>query len=409
MMFRCVTSVVFTQQPTQDWPQRIRKLEYNFVHAFEAEDSWSNLTNKAKITIPKNVHVIDENGKSVSLAGTNVNAGGFSASPPLFLRGDKVTIQAGYKYFLELGHETTTVNTMFTGFITNVSSRIPIEIECEDNMAILKQIAAPDKVFRGSEYTVESMLTELLQGTGLTVRKGETTGIGDFRTHGETVCEILARLQKDFGLPSYFRGNELRCGFPIYVEQDAIDDGTKWFLFNRGFRDSKKFGLQGPIIKDQLEYKRKDDVNLSAIAYSVNKNELQTVTKDGHQKTKSERLEVYVGFKNGRTVSIIKSPGQKTEFPLDDAGERRTMFFFNITDPNKLIEKALAKLQTYYYTGLRGKFISFGLPFVRQGDNIMIDDNLLPERNGKYKVKSVKYNGGVSGLRQEISLDFKIS
>ena len=35
-------------------------------------------------------------------------------------------------------------------------------------------------------------------------------------------------------------------------------------------------------------------------------------------------------------------------------------------------------------------------------------DNILPERNGKYKVKGVQYSGGVGGHRQEIILDYKI-
>lgn len=35
-------------------------------------------------------------------------------------------------------------------------------------------------------------------------------------------------------------------------------------------------------------------------------------------------------------------------------------------------------------------------------------DKTLPERSGYYKVKSVRYTGGVNGLRQEINLDYKI-
>jgi hypothetical protein len=36
-------------------------------------------------------------------------------------------------------------------------------------------------------------------------------------------------------------------------------------------------------------------------------------------------------------------------------------------------------------------------------------DPLIPERNGRYKVKSVKYNGGVGGLRQTIELDYLVA
>ena len=46
---------------------------------------------------------------------------------------------------------------------------------------------------------------------------------------------------------------------------------------------------------------------------------------------------------------------------------------------------------------------------MQQGDNVDILDDVLPERNGRYKVKAVKYKGGVGGLRQEIHLDYQIT
>jgi hypothetical protein len=42
------------------------------------------------------------------------------------------------------------------------------------------------------------------------------------------------------------------------------------------------------------------------------------------------------------------------------------------------------------------------------GDNVQLIDNTLPERNGLYKVRSVEYTGGFSGLRQVVELDYLI-
>ena len=53
--------------------------------------------------------------------------------------------------------------------------------------------------------------------------------------------------------------------------------------------------------------------------------------------------------------------------------------------------------------------MTFGIPYVRHGDNVDILDAIIPERNGRYKVKSVQYSGGVIGLRQEIELDYLIT
>jgi hypothetical protein len=394
MLLRCVFNITFTQQPTEAFPSRKKKLIFNFVNKFEATDSWQDLTNTAKITLPKNIYVRDESGRLISLAGTNMNIGGF-IDAPLFLRGDKVTIESGYRFFDLQGNDKLQTSIFFEGYISKVSSKKPFVVECEDNMWKLKQITAPNKTYKATD-TLEDILRDLLKGTGFTVNALTKTTFGAFRTQNETVCEVLARLKKDYHFESYFRGNELRSGALVYVEQDALDDGLK------------KFEFQKNIIDDKLEYRRKDDITLSAVAYSINKKELTTTTKDGHTKTKHERLEVLVTTRAGKFVSSVKPQGQKADFAPSTAGERRTLYFWDVKDSATLIKLATQELQKYYYTGLKGKFTTFGLPFVRQGDNVEITDPLLPERNGRYKVKAVEYSGGTEGLRQEIELDFKI-
>jgi hypothetical protein len=390
-MLRCVTNITFTQVPTEAFPKRNKVLHFDFVSTFQSCDSWKELTNKAKIIVPKNVYVRDENNRLVGLG--NLNGGGFSPKDPLFLRGDRVTIEAGYKYRNLKGNEVQETNTLFKGFITNVGAKKPIELECEDNMWKLKQIAAPNKVWPAKQYSLEGILKELIKGTGFTVNTLTNTSFGDFRTQNETVAEVLARLRKDFHFESYFRGDELRCGSIVYIENEAI---------------TQTFAFQQNIISDDLEYKRKDDLQLSATAYSVNKFEIEQKTKDGKKKTKTERLAVWVAYRNGKLISEVKAPGDKKDFPVTERGEARTFYFWNVKSSQQLIQLASDELKKYYYTGLKGKFTTFGIPFVRQGDNARIIDREIPERNGTYKIKSVEYTGGTGGLRQVIELDYKI-
>jgi hypothetical protein len=409
MHLRTITKTTFVQVPTATFPNRNGTLVFTYLSEFETDDSWKDLTNKGKITLPKKVYAVDATGKKIPTGGTNVNVGGFDSNAPLYLKGDQVTIQTGYKYFDHLGNEVAPMNTIYTGFIAGVGSKIPIVLDLEDNMWKLKQITAANQVFPASQYTLEGILKVLLAGTGFTVNVLTNTSFGDFRTNNETVCEVLARLAKDYHFYSYFRGNELRSGSQVYIEQDAIDDGPKVFSFHRHMTYGKDYSLQGGIISEQLEYKRKDDINLSAIAYSINKIELQNTTKDGHKKTKHERLEVLVSIRNGQYVSQVKPQGAKADFAPNTAGERRTLYFWNVTDTATLITLATNELSKYFYTGLRGKFTTFGLPYVRQGDNVDLYDPLLPERSGRYKVKSVKQSGGKGkGLRQVIELDYLI-
>jgi hypothetical protein len=396
-MYRVYTKISFVQQSSEAYPFRNNTLIYNFVNQFESTDSWADFTNSAKITLPKNVFVRDKNNQLIPLGGTNVNLGGFSINAPLFLRGDGVEIESGYRYFNSLGMEILTSSVLFQGYISMVTSKKPVILDCEDNMWKLKQLIAPNKVFPASKYKLEDILKELLAGTPFTVNTLTNTSFGDFRTQNETVCEVLARLRKDYHFESYFRGNELRCGAIVYIEADAIADGKKVFRFQQN------------IISDELEYRRKDDINLSAIAYSINKNELTVLTKKGKKKTKRERLEILVSSRNGTFIRTPRVPGTKADYAPNTAGERRTLYFWNVPDLQTLGDLAEKELTKYYYTGFKGKFTTFGIPYVRQGDNVDILDPVLPERNGRYKAKSVHYTGGKDGLRQVIELDYLIT
>lgn len=397
LLLRSYTKITFQQLPSEAYPNRRNELVFNFCHALEATSSWQELTDKATVTIPKNIYARDQDGRLQPLGGTNVNIGGFDTNIPLFLRGDRATIEMGYKYFDTPGRETLTSSVIFSGFITKVGSKKPITLSLEDNMYALKQVIAPNKVYKQSEYTLETILKELLKDTPYTVNVLTNTSLGDFRTQNETVAEVLARLRKDYHFESYFRGNELRCGALVYIEQDAIDAGKKIFAFQKN------------IIEDDLEYKRRDDVELSAVAYSINKKELTTTTAKGKKKTKRERLEVLVTFRAGKFVRTEKKQGEKANYAPNTAGERRTLYFWNVATVKELGDLAEQELTKYFYTGFSGRFTTFGVPYVKHGDNIDLLDEVLPERNGRYKVKRVEYSGGVDGQRQEIHLDYLIT
>jgi hypothetical protein len=390
-MYRCVTNITITQLPSVSFPNRKTVLGFDFVNEFECSDSWRDLTNKGKMVLPKNLYFRDQFGKLQPLHGTNINIGGFSSNAPLLLRGDKIKIVAGYKYFDKAGREITDTATMFEGYISKVGSKIPIECELEDNMWLLKQTPVGLRTFSKSDK-LSTILAFILHGTGFTYNALTETTFGAFSVGNETACQVLQRLQKTYGFESYFRGNELRCGAIIYIP----GEGT-----------TQNFFFQQNIISDELEYVRKDDITLSAVAHNYIEELTGKHTKDGQAKTKRTRLEVLVTLRNG--VKTIKEIKKGDTVPSNNEGERRTLFYPGAKTVSELADLAFKEIVKYYYTGLRGKFTTFGIPFVRQGDVANIQDPILPERNGLYKIKQVDYTGGVSGLRQEISLDFKLN
>lgn len=406
-MYRVLTQIQFTQHPTADFPDRNGTIIYKFCHEFDFQSTWQNLTDAGTITLPRNVYITDKNGRRRPLgvlnAANQVNLGGWTDNTPVFLLGDKVTIQWGYAYYDKRGNEVAPMQTLFEGYVSGVTSKKPFVLEIQDNMYVLKTVQAVggnNGFFSGSKYTVETMLEEMLKNAGLTqftVNKLTSTNVGNFLTQNETIAEVLARLRKDFHFEAYFRGSELRCGSFRYIEQDAVSAGNKVFKFQQN------------IISDTLEYKRKDDTVLSAVATNTIEQDTGKTTKDGHAKTKKVRLEVLVTFRNGSNTPEVIVGTKDKKLPPNTGGERRTLHFLGATTTNELAKLAENELRKYYYTGLRGKFVTFGMPYVRHGDNVDILDAIMPEKNGRYKVKAVHYTGGVNGLRQEIELDYLIT
>lgn len=401
-MYTVLSKISFVQKPSVKFPTRTQTIIYNFAHEFECSNSWRDLTDDGSITLPKNVSYIDKNGNKVNTGGTNVNIGGFISTPPLFLRGDAVTIQWGYAYYDKSGNEVSPLQKIFTGYISEVTSKKPFVIKVQDNMYILKRNQAKggnNNFFSGSKYTVESMLAEMIANANLpfTVNRSTITSIGDFRVESLTIAEVLSELQKIYHFEAYFKGNELRVGSQVYFDSDA------------GPAPYYKFKFQQNIISDDLEYKRKDDIILSAVCKNTIEQTTGKTTKDGQAKTKKVKLEVLLTFINGadKPTATIATPTQP--IPANQGGERRTFYFLGAKTTDDLIKLGTDQLKKYYYTGFRGKFTTFGIPFIQLGNNIDILDEQLPERNGRYKVRSVHYRGGVGGLRQEIELEYLIT
>ena len=396
-MYRCITNIIITQQPTDSYPLRTDKLSFDFVNEFTVSDSWRDLTNNGTLTLPKNLYYKDKSGRMQPLHGTNINIGGFG-STPLFLRGDKVSIEAGYKYFNKTGREVIDTDIMFTGYISKVNSKIPIELELEDNMWLCKQTPAPRKTFTASD-TLEYILQTLIDAvnnvhktrfTRLAITK---TTFGEFQMGSESVAQVLQRMQKQYGFEFYFRGDQLRGGVLVYIESEA---------------EEQQFAFQQNIISDDLEYRRKDDIVLSVMAHNTLTVEAGGVCKDGTKKTKRKRISVLVTIKNGRRQKdFVIEPGQAT--PENIEGERTTFFDPGAKTVVDLGNNAYNHLIKFYYDGYRGTFTTFGVPYIRQGDNARLSDSILPERNGLYKIKKVEYSGGVNGLRQTVHLDYKIN
>lgn len=388
-MLRLISEFEITQRTEYNGKPRNEVFTFSFVNECEINSTWKNLTDTAKITFPKNVYVEDSNGRLFSLNGTNLTAG--DNTTPIFLRGDKIKISLGYIWFNGKADEYE-MNVEFEGFISKVNPRTPIELECEDYMYLLKNLPSKDKTYSSD---LEAMIKDLVAGTEFDVKIGTRqsikTDIGDFECKSqESVAQVLDRLRKDFHINSYIRRiettngqvkYELRCSGIVYYPEDQKD-------VKNGKERNREwvYDFQENIISDDLEYFRKDDMNIRIKAISKLK-EITGTTKKGKNKTKTvEQIAYY--------------PDEKV------TGSLRTYHWINKTKA-ELFELAKVEYSRVNFTGFKGDFETFGLPSARHGDLIYLQDQKLTERTGQYLCRGVSKSFGVNGYRQQIQIDLR--
>jgi hypothetical protein len=433
MYYQVLTNIQVQQIPTEEYPDRDKLIVFSFLNKYEANSTWQDLTQTLKLVLPKKVRVkaIKVSGDPFSTlpnikssyislgdtTGLNTNLGG-PDSEPVFLRGDMIKFNVGYRAMVA-GVETTYwtgekgVPDLFTGYISSVQPKLPFTLECEDNMWLCKQIPTEAKNW-GSKSLQEIIQTIIDSAKDLPLikrykgyvklkvsdfsRTELSFNVSSFTTTDDTLANLLIRIKGQYKIDSYFRGKELRVGYLHYVPEDAV---THTFTFQKNILDN-----------DKLKWQRKDDIILSMIVRSNYGIEETGTTIDGHKKTKQASTEILIYQGVGGEFKYIKKEKGKP-YPAkywDRAGQRQLLEINSpIADEKKLFELGRPLLKKYYYEGFTGSFTTFGIPYVKHGDTVRIVNNQLPEMSGSYKVKGVVYYGGVDdGLRQEITLDYKV-
>lgn len=301
----------------------IGNYSFDFVHKVVVNTSWKNQTATASMMLPSNLKL--DKDKILNQIST----------------GDKVVIQTGYKGRL---------NTIFIGYISDISPKVPIEILCEDEMYQLKKMTISKS---GRNAKVVPLLKELFPNYEIDALDVE---LGNYRIDKLNGAQVLKLLKDNFGLHSFFRERKLIVGR----------------MHNAETANEVSFQLDYDIAEDNLVFKRKEDIKLKVEAISNN--------RDGSKTT------VTVG---------------------DEDGEQRTLNFYQLSK-SELQANAERDLEKLKYDGYRGNFTAFGEPFVRHGDIVELHKEEDSDKTGKYWVEEVNYEFGFGvGIRQNITLGAK--
>ena len=328
-MFRIVLRIEIEQQGDG----RSDTFYFDKVNKATVTRSYDKQTQTASVTLPRNVQY---NKKNI-----------YEGENAIMRRGDKIKIIAAY-----FPNETV----IFEGYISKINNNVPIELQCEDAMFLLKQSIAPNLVFPKS-VNLRTLVAKMLTNTNIPF-KAINAELGQFRLSGASVGKVLQVLRDQYGLYSYFVDGILRVGLAFY----PADAKQAVFLFELMVKDGMG-----------LTYLKKDDVKVQIKGILIKDN---------------AREEYTYGDPTGDTRTVFQYGGTKADLDLKC---------------NSFLEQA-------NYTGYYGNFKTFLEPLVVPGDYAIVDSWKYPERKGKYLIKSVITEVSTSdGGKQTIELERRIA
>jgi len=181
------------------------------VTELEFESSYKLMTDRGSLTLPRKVRFFDRN---------NIK--------DVFRRGDALTISFGYdgKNIEE-----------FKGYISDVSADIPVVIKFEDEMYNIKKLPVN---FSAANTTLENLLRAIIPDYDINALEG--VQLGGVRLPKTTVGPVLDKLQSEWGLYTYMKGQQVVSG-KYYADDSDLP--------------TVQFHLERNCVSTQLNYQKK--------------------------------------------------------------------------------------------------------------------------------------------------------
>lgn len=236
----------------------IGNVAFDAVNAVKIEKSIKQLTDTAKITIPREYNSVVIDGKADSIARKNIT--------DYIKVGDAVSISLGYDGNNE---------EEFNGVVSSIGADIPLEIECEDLMWHLKRTSFT-KVWKS--LNLVDLLKYIAPGYKHDVI--DNIHLGKFTISNVSAYKVLEELRTNYGLHSFFKNGVLTVGFMIDVKPITVHQVN----INRNVRAMEA---------SDLKYVRAKDLKILLRGISLQK--------------KGKRLTYDYGDKNGavRTLHFV--------------------------------------------------------------------------------------------------------
>ncbi len=316
------------------------KYVFNVAETIHIENSTEKISDIAKVTLPREFKQVQESNNSISIAKKRLLD---------FIKvGDKIKIEAGYDGDLD---------TEFEGYITKIGAEIPIELECEDEMYLLKKMKPINKTF--SDVSLKKFLEFIAPGYEI---KTFETHLGKIALENITPFAALQEIKSKYPFKFFFRGKVLNAG----LSNDFDGQGKHEFNLHRNVRKG-----------GDLKYETQEDRKYWIKAISKQKGTSKEITYEFGDKGESERT---------------------LHCPLN----------LNKEQVKQYAEDFIKKLR---YDGYGGGFESWCYPRTKAGDSADITDPDYTDkhRDGIYYINEVITDINASdGIKRKNNITFKI-
>lgn len=296
------------------------------------------------MVVSTSIHQIMQTAKvRVPLTARLNNKGKVSkvSTADVFKVGDPVSVEMGYNGVMY---------PEFNGYVTRLVYGMPLTIECEDHMYILRKnhITLSEESMK-----VSDLVDKCLDGLYELATEVPDIVITDVVLEEEPADSVLQIIRERFGLSIFFT----RLG-KLYV---GAQYGYRSFDVNYNFHVNIK------PRSESLKYQDADEIKMKIIVKSFRK--------------------------DGTYIESITG---------DDDGSVRTLWYYGIEDQGTLEERAIAEIERYKFSGYTGRFTTLLDPKCEPGCVANVVDPDFEERGGSYYIESVETRYGQRGAERII-------
>lgn len=265
-------------------------------------------------------------------------------------------IKAGDEVTVTLGYEGVYSGVEFKGFVKRVKTGVPVVVECEDAMYLLRR---KNITKAWEKTTLKEVLQEVVKDTPIGLADGiEEILLEKWIIKNANGTQVLKKLQDEFRL-TIFMNDEGK----LYAGLQQLTNIGEVAVYDLNYN----------IISNDLEYRTKEERKIK-VRYT------------------------YIDAKNKRKTIEVGDP----------EGEVRTFHTSVVSDKKKLEEMAKAEIEKMKYDGFDGSITSFLVPFATRGMKARLIDKDLKDIDEDYFIKKVETTFGTGGARRKVEIGTRL-